>query len=172
MKPNRGTGDDGTTSLAGGSRRRKDDPRVEAYGTVDELAAQVGAAIAARGPIAELVAVLDDLHALAASLAAPGAAGAGVGVEAVNRLDRWTAEIEGGLPPLRSLIRPIGCAEAAAFHVARTVCRRAERRVVELAGSEPIDPDALRYLNRLSDLLFALARLANHRAGIPDDPAR
>lgn len=177
MKPNRGRGDDGTTGLLGGERRRKDDPRVDSYGTVDELAAHIGAAAAAwpdPDGVARLADVFDDLYILAGMLARPRAAGAGPAAaladSAVEKLERWTDEVDGGLPVPQSFIRPGGCPAAAAFHIARTVCRRAERHVVALAAAEPVDPIVPRYLNRLSDLLFALARLANLQAGIPDDP--
>jgi len=177
VKTDWGRGDDGTTSLLGGERRRKDDARVEAYGAVDELDAQIGVAAAAVPDSAaaeRLGIVQDDLHHLAAALAKPEDPPAAL-VEALeraaDRVESWTREIDAALPPLREFVRPGGVPAAAALHVARTVCRRAERRVATVAAVEPVPPAALRYLNRLSDFLFWLARQVNRKAGIPDCPA-
>jgi len=173
------TGDAGQTSLFGGRRVGKDDPRVEAYGAVDELNAVLGLAVAQLGgeePTELLLRLQEDLFRLGADLATPGDAGrAGESrvrvsddlVEALERaIDRYDAE----LPPLRQFILPGGTVAGATLHVARTVARRAERCTVALAAREQVNPAALRYLNRLSDLLFVLARWVNHRAGVAEVP--
>jgi cob(I)alamin adenosyltransferase len=166
------TGDAGETSLFDGTRARKDDARVDAYGEVDELNAWLG--LVRASPIdpalaAELVQIQRDLFALGAQLAdpadklAPRVTKAVLGDADVTRLEESIDRHEAGLPPLRRFILAGGGPAGAALHVARTVCRRAERRMVAL--TPPIDPVLLRYVNRLSDLLFVLARVANHRAG-------
>jgi cob(I)alamin adenosyltransferase len=169
------TGDDGTTGLAAGPRRRKDDLRVEAYGTVDETNACVGLARLHLADDADLDAMLsriqNDLFDLGADLATPDTGEAlsyeplrivGAQVERVERdIDRLNAD----LAPLRSFVLPAGSAAAAALHLARTVCRRAERIVVALSrvDGEVVSPVAVQYLNRLSDLLFVAARTANDK---------
>ena len=169
------TGDKGTTGLFGGGRVPKDDDRVEAYGGVDELNAIIGAARAA-GPMPRvdevLVAVQRDLFAIGALLATPNIekmhehlAKARIDDERIGQLERAIDACDAELEPLKSFIIPGGTPKAAALHVARTVCRRAERRVVHLSHSVEIPPLAVVYLNRLSDLLFSLARVANQRAG-------
>jgi len=170
-------GDRGETDLLGGGRVGKDDGRVEAYGEVDELNACLGAA-AALSPHADLRdlarIVQSTLFSLGAYLASPDearrerAAIAGVCEADVEALEKQIDAFESELLPLRRFILPGGSPAAAAFHVARTVCRRAERRAVGLDRSQPLSPVALRYLNRLSDLLFVLARVENRRAGLPD----
>jgi cob(I)alamin adenosyltransferase len=170
------TGDTGETSLFDQSRVSKADPRVDAYGEVDELNACLGAARAA-GLDADLGGLLDtiqrDLFAIGSRLAdpssriAPRMTKVGLGDDEVARLEQAIDTIEAGLPPLRRFILPGGTLAGALLHVARTVCRRAERRAVGL-GTEAVDPQIVVYLNRLSDLLFVLARAANHRAGQPD----
>ena len=170
------TGDAGSTGLLGGARIAKDGLRIEAYGTVDELNAALGAARALGTPDAALDAALArvqvDLFALGAALAsAPGRelrAGEGVTAADIERLEREIDAWEAELPPLRSFVLPGGSGAAALLHLARTVCRRAERSVVRLAREESAPAEILVYLNRLSDLLFTLARLANHRAGVGD----
>jgi cob(I)alamin adenosyltransferase len=166
------TGDSGETSLFDGSRARKDDPRVDAYGEVDELSAWIGFVRASNADPAldsELIAIQRDLFALGAQLADPGdrlaprVAKAVIADEHVTRLEQLIDRVDAEVPPLRHFILAGGTPAAAALHVARTVCRRAERRIVAL--SPPVDPVLVRYVNRLSDLLFALARLVNHRAG-------
>lgn len=165
-------GDDGTTGLFGAARVRKDDLRVAGYGDVDELNAFLGVA-RAEGPDAELEGILarvqSELFTLGAQLATPDPARAPKDVPTVTDahvaalerdIDRFEAELE----PLRAFILPAGTRLAASLHVARTVCRRAERAVVTLAGREPVPPLAITYLNRLSDHLFTLARVANRRA--------
>ncbi len=169
------TGDSGETSLFGGTRARKSDPRVDAYGEVDELNAWLGLACASPLDPAlteELVHLQRDLFALGAQLADPNekiaarVAKAALGDEHVARLEQLIDRLEVELPPLRRFILAGGAPAGAALHVARTVCRRAERRMVAL--DPPVDPVLLRYVNRLSDLLFVLARVANHRAGVPE----
>jgi cob(I)alamin adenosyltransferase len=172
------TGDAGTTALLGGGRVRKSHPRVAAYGTVDELNSAVGWAIAASSDAqirARLSLLQHDLFTLGAELARPPKAEGRKRPEVpelplprIAEMERWMDEAEGELAPLREFILPGGSPGAAALHLTRTVCRRAEREIVALAESEPIDAEILRYLNRLSDLLFVLARLENARTGTPD----
>jgi cob(I)alamin adenosyltransferase len=170
------TGDSGETSLFDQTRVPKSDPRVEAYGDVDELNACLGVARAA-GVSADVAALIEslqkDLFALGARLADPSARIAARVTKAaitdahVERLEATIDQLEGELPPLKRFVLPGGTPAGAALHLARTVCRRAERRVVSL-GTEAADPAALVYLNRLSDLLFVLARAVNHRSGTPE----
>ena len=167
------TGDTGETSLFDKTRVSKADARVDAYGEVDELNACLGAARAARLD-ADLTGVLEqiqcELFAIGAKLAdpssriAPRVEKATVGETEVQQLELMIDRLEAGLPPLRKFILPGGSTAGALLHLARTVCRRAERRVVGL-GADAVDPIIVVYLNRLSDLLFVMARVANHRAG-------
>lgn len=169
------TGDSGDTGLFGGGRVAKDDQRVEAYGDVDELNAVLGMAraIEVMPRIDEvLVPVQRDLFAIGALLATPDRdkmaqhlEKARIDEERITQLEHLIDDAESELEPLRSFILPGGSPKAAALHVARTVCRRAERRVVTLQRTVEIPSLVVIYLNRLSDLLFTLARLANHRAG-------
>jgi cob(I)alamin adenosyltransferase len=176
------TGDDGETGLFGGPRVRKNCPRIEAYGTVDELNAVVGM-VRAQSLSADqrlpadldglLARIQNELFDLGAQLATPDPAKFGIAgateahVAALEgEIDRYEAELE----PLKQFILPGGTPAAAALHLARTVCRRAERCTVTLAETETISPGAVIYLNRLSDLLFVLARAANRRAGVADVP--
>jgi cob(I)alamin adenosyltransferase len=173
------TGDTGQTGLVGGSRVGKDHPRVVAYGEVDELNAVLGL-VRAEPPPAELDALLRevqrDLFAIGAQLADPEArigerkAKAAVTAAHVERLEQAIDRHEAELPPLRAFILPGGSRLGAALHLARTVCRRAERAVVSLAGAEDVDPLVVAYVNRLSDLLFVLARHQNQRQGQAEDP--
>ena len=170
------TGDAGETALFDGSRVSKADPRVDAYGHIDELNAVLGQARAA-GVDPAMDAWLDrlqrDLFALGAQLADPASriaarvTKADIGPQDTARLEAWIDEAEAELAPLRRFVLPAGVPAGAALHLARTVCRRAERHVVAL-GAGAVDADLLAYVNRLSDLLFVLARLANARAGVPD----
>ncbi|GIX33076.1 MAG: ATP--cobalamin adenosyltransferase [Lysobacterales bacterium] len=161
------TGDDGSTGLGDGTRVPKDHPRVCAYGTVDELNAALGMVLAEELPEAvreALEPIQHQLFDLGGELAVPGhAAIADEHVEALERtLDRLNAE----LPPLREFILPGGGRAAATCHLARTICRRAEREVVRLTRHESVRPEVVRYLNRLSDLLFVLCRvIARDRGG-------
>jgi cob(I)alamin adenosyltransferase len=169
------TGDAGDTGLFGGGRVGKDDPRVEAYGDVDELNAALGLARAVEmmPRIDEtLVPIQRDLFSLGALLATPDREKmrqhlekARIDEGRVAELERAIDDGEAELEPLRAFIVPGGTPKAAALHVARTVCRRAERRVVTLARDVELPEIVVVYLNRLSDLLFVLARVANRRAG-------
>lgn len=161
------TGDDGTTGLGDGTRVDKDDPRVEAYGTVDELNSVVGLTLAE--PLAPeigacLLRVQHELLDLGGELCIPGHRA--ISAEQVTRLETELDGFNAGLPALKEFILPGGSRAAAACHLARTVCRRAERRVWSLHRESPLNSEALRYLNRLSDLLFVLARvIARHDRG-------
>jgi cob(I)alamin adenosyltransferase len=172
------TGDAGTTGLFGGGRVAKSHPRVEAYGEVDELNAVIGWAVAVVHDTwirDRLVILQADLFAIGAHLASPPAA-AGRKRPALpelpdgrpSEIESWIDGADVELDPLRSFVLPGGAPGAAALHFARTVCRRAERRVVALAADEPVDPVILVILNRASDFLFAAARLENRRAGQTD----
>jgi cob(I)alamin adenosyltransferase len=169
------TGDAGTTGLFGGGRVPKDDARVDAYGDVDELNAVLGAA-RATGPMPRvdevLVAVQRDLFAIGALLATPDVekmhahlTKARIDDARIEELERAIDACDNELEPLKAFIVPGGTPKAAALHVARTVCRRAERKVVHLQHSVELPKLTVVYLNRLSDLLFSLARVANKRAG-------
>jgi cob(I)alamin adenosyltransferase len=167
-------GDNGETSLFGGTRVSKADARVDAYGEVDELNACLGAARAALDDVdleQTIVLIQQELFAVGARLADPAARIAGrvtkaaVTAEAVQRLEQTIDRLEQELPPLRRFILPGGGTAGALLHLARTVCRRAERRVVAL-GPDAVEAIVIVYLNRLSDLLFMMARAANRRSGI------
>jgi cob(I)alamin adenosyltransferase len=168
------TGDAGDTGLFGGGRVPKSHPRVEAYGDVDELNATLGVARAAGADDqidALLVRVQQDLFAIGALLATPDRAKmhthlekARIDQERIADLERAIDAADTELEPLRAFILPGGSPKAAALHVARTVCRRAERRIVEIAAEMEIPQLVVVYLNRLSDVLFTLARLANKRS--------
>jgi cob(I)alamin adenosyltransferase len=170
------TGDGGETSLFDNTRVSKADARVDAYGEVDEVNACLGAARAA-GVDADIGSVLEaiqkDLFALGARLADPSAriaarvTKAAIGESDVQRLEVIIDRLEEELPPLRRFILPGGGPAGAALHLARTVCRRAERRVIAL-GADAVEPILVAYLNRLSDLLFVMARAVNHRAGVTE----
>ena len=192
------TGDAGETSLFDNSRVSKADPRVDAYGEVDEVNACLGAALAAvrlrhsaasafaratadksegQGADDDIAVVLTtvqkDLFAVGARLADPSSriaervTKAAVTAEQIALLERAIDRLETELPPLRRFILPGGSPAGALLHLARTVCRRAERRVVAL-GADSVEPGVIIYLNRLSDLLFVMARAINHRAGVPE----
>jgi cob(I)alamin adenosyltransferase len=176
-----GTGDEGTTGLFGGQRVRKDAARVEAYGAVDEANALLGVARAMLrpdDPLGErLVQIQGELFVVGADLATPEVEGKAasasvprVQAEDITRLEAWIDEAQAELEPLRSFILPGGGQAAAHLHLARTVCRRAERRAVTLGAEEHVSPDIRVYLNRLSDLLFVWARLVNTREGIRETP--
>jgi cob(I)alamin adenosyltransferase len=170
-------GDRGETDLLGGRRVAKDDLRVEAYGAVDELNAALGVCAAAtgHGDLREIVQqVQARLFALGSYLATvagrrpPDDSVSERGAEHVDALEQQIDLLEEELEPLKRFILPGGCQAAALFHVARTACRLAERRAVRLHRDEPLDEAALRYLNRLSDLLFVMARVENRRAGVSE----
>lgn len=180
------TGDEGTTGIFGGDRVLKSHPRIEAYGTVDEANSVIGVALSALGDDAAferarevLFRVQSDLFVLGADLATPAEAKPFVPritPSMTTALEQDIDAFEADLPPLKHFILPGGHAAAAQLHLARTVCRRAERLAVEAAPGERFNAHALVYLNRLSDLLFVMARWVNARAGggetewIPDAP--
>lgn len=170
------TGDDGTTALGSGERVRKDNLRVAAYGTVDETNAAIGMArvhlgAGAPGVDAKLARIQNDLFDLGADLCVPDRGQKlayeplRITADQVKRLEQEIDEMNGELKPLRSFILPGGTPAAAGLHLARTVCRRAERLVVELAAQagEPVSDAAIQYVNRLSDFLFVAARYVNDR---------
>ena len=163
-------GDDGRTDLRTTDRVSKASTRIDAYGTVDELNAVLGC-VRSEGDLEEKVRrVQHHLHVLQADLANPDleSGEARIGREHVETLERWIDSYDDELEPLTSFILPGGSPLGGALHHARTVCRRAERRAVSLAHDEPVNDYALTYLNRLSDLLFVLARVANARAGVEE----
>jgi len=172
------TGDAGATGLFGGGRVAKDDARVAAYGDVDELNSAIGVARATDPTdFADdlLASIQRDLFAIGGHLATPdpekvrkALARAELSEARVTVFERAIDDADSELPELRAFVLPAGTPKAAALHLARTVCRRAERSVVHLAAGADVPPLFLVYLNRLSDLLFTLARLANHRGGAGD----
>lgn len=166
------TGDQGETSLGDGSRAPKDHPRVAAYGSVDELNAVLGLVVASAGPLDEsrrqlLESIQNDLFDVGADLCLPQTSNERSGkvlrveAEQARRLEQAIDRLNERLQPLRSFVLPGGTPLAAWCHLARTVCRRAERDVVTLARTETVNPQVVIYLNRLSDLLFVLARVSN-----------
>jgi cob(I)alamin adenosyltransferase len=166
------TGDDGTTGLGDGSRVPKHHPRVAAYGSVDELSSVIGLGLAqgVAEPFADwLLVVQNDLFDLGSDLCVPGEGGETkrLGATYTERIEEWIDEVNGDLDPLESFILPGGTTAAAWLHLARTTCRRAERDLHSLMATEgkSVNGETLRYLNRLSDLLFVLARALNKGAG-------
>jgi len=158
------TGDDGSTGLGDGTRVPKDDPRVEAYGTVDELNSVLGMLLAEDVHVDVrqcLTRVQHELLDLGGELCIPGHVA--IGATQVARLEQELDGFNDALPPLKEFILPGGSRAAAACHLARTVCRRVERRAWTLAKQAEVNPEALRYLNRLSDLLFVLARVISRQ---------
>jgi cob(I)alamin adenosyltransferase len=174
MKAYSGTGDKGETSLYGGTRVEKANPRVEAYGAVDELNSQIGVA---RAHIKEkkldeiLKSVQRDLWILGGDLASElvSANVPRISKEQLDKLESVTDQLDSGLPRLQRFILPGGSVAGAELHVARAVCRRAERRIVALSKVESINPEVLPYINRLSSFLFVLARTVNKRARVPEE---
>ena len=170
------TGDDGTTGLIGGARVPKSDRRLECTGTIDELNASIGlAAVVLDDAISEIVRqIQSDLFVIGSHIAAPDAASSRssglpeLDGRLITRLETQIDAADAELPPLRNFILPGGTEAAARLHLARTVCRRAERLLVEFAIDQTVSPVILTYLNRLSDWLFVYARLVNHRAGVAD----
>lgn len=161
-------GDRGETSLFGGQRVPKDHPRVAAYGSLDELNSCLGVAIAflrQRRVASLLQEVQADLFQLGAELASPGSDRFRLPAARVEDLERLIDQYDAKVEPLKSFVLPGGAPAAAFLHLARTLCRRAERQVVALSRSEDVSPQALAYLNRLSDLLFVLARYVNKAEG-------
>lgn len=172
-------GDEGETSLFGGARVPKNDIRVEAYGTVDELNSVLGLAVSALPDSmdewrARLQAIQADCFTLGAILATPDIGEAkpkhipDLPHARVTRLEEWIDKLDEEVESLQAFVLPGGSGSAASLHQARSVCRRAERRVVALTQLQQLDGIVLRYLNRLSDFLFAVARVANARQGVPD----
>lgn len=172
------TGDDGDTGLFGGARVSKASARVEAYGTVDELNAALGVTRAAGAwdELDELLgSIQSDLFTLGAELATVPGKEASLGIPLLDDRDVARLEVaidqsEATLPPLKNFVLPAGTPTAAALHLARTVCRRAERALVGLPEGQGARGELKVYLNRLSDLLFSLARQVNQRAGVEDVP--
>lgn len=177
------TGDDGTTGLFGGQRVSKDHPRVEAYGTLDEFNAAIGLAAAACDPRRPLHAGLLEIFAqlqsrlfdIGADLATPEGDKHEKKIQRIDEhhveeAERWIDEIDDGNSPMKSFVMPGGTELASRLHVARTICRRAERLMVALHHAEPISAATIVYVNRISDLLFAMARRVNKDAGVADVP--
>lgn len=172
------TGDAGSTGLFGGPRVSKDDDRIEAYGTIDELNAVLGMVRSAEIPgdiDAQLEEVQHELFAIGAELATPDPDEHQMRLidsHKIARLEEWIDAHEHGVPPLKQFILPAGTAGASHLHLARSVCRRAERRVVTLARRHEaaVSEELMTYLNRLSDYLFVVSRVANQRAGVGDTP--
>jgi cob(I)alamin adenosyltransferase len=168
------TGDDGTTGLYGGGRVAKCDPRIEAFGTIDELNAQLGVARTVALPqfCDEILASLQNrMFDLGAELATEHVVARGTDSlqdTHVAQVESWIDKLESGLSPLQTFILPGGSPGAAALHLARCICRRAERQMVGLAQAASVREIALRYINRVSDLLFVMARAANAELGRPD----
>lgn len=166
------TGDKGQTSLFGGGRVMKNNARIEAYGTVDELNATIGLVLSLK-PTPEtanrLQTIQNTLFILGSDLATPPESRALV--ERIKsaeseQLENWIDEMEGSLEPLRNFILPGGTPAASTIHIARTVCRRAERSVITAASTNNISDDCIKYLNRLSDFLFVLSRYENFKCGV------
>jgi len=178
------TGDQGETGLFGGQRVRKDHARVEAYGEVDELNAVLGCVAAAlevegqQEMMARIRLLQADLFSVGANLATPSPLDGGrpndhipdLPVQRIREMEDWMDDAERELEPLRVFILPGGTESSSRLHLARTVCRRAERRVITLTDEAHIEEGVVIYLNRLSDLLFTWARLVNWRAGANDIP--
>ena len=171
------TGDDGSTGLIGGRRTSKGDPRIECIGAVDEVNASIGwaAVLGDAELIAALREVQGELFAIGAHLATPEGMSPSATTPALDaawaaRLESQIDAAEASLPPLRNFILPGGVESAARLHLARTVCRRAERLLVAFATAHAVDPLILTYFNRLSDWLFVQARRANQLAGVADVP--
>lgn len=170
------TGDEGLTGLGGGQRVPKDSPRVETYGTVDELNSQIGAALATglcERLASELALIQNELFDLGSDLATPSVSQARHPVPTVEprhieKLERLIDELNDIVGPLANFLLPGGSPGAAQLHVARTVCRRAERAATTLGREEQIGPTVIPYLNRLSDALFVMARYENHERGVTE----
>lgn len=170
------TGDEGMTGLGGGRRVPKDDARVAAYGTVDELNSQLGVAVAAglsERLVGELGTIQNELFDLGSDLCWPSDDARRERIPTVQphhveRLERLIDELNGVVGPLRNFLLPGGSPGAAQLHLARTICRRAERETVSLARDEPVGALVIPYLNRLSDALFVMARYENHERGVAE----
>lgn len=171
------TGDAGTTSLVGGTRIRKNSIRLEAYGTVDEFSSFLGIVLSSPECPEEyrlqLQSIQNMMFNFGGYLASPVAEGEspkawGLEEEHIHTIEGWIDSLDAETPKVNSFVLPGGCMAAAHAHVARSVCRRAERRILALAEQEYVDPQLLIYFNRLSDYLFILARRLNHLNGIPE----
>jgi cob(I)alamin adenosyltransferase len=163
------TGDDGSTGLGDGTRAPKDSARVEAYGTVDELNSTLGLLLTQKLPVsvsAQLTDIQHELFDLGGELCIPGRIA--IAQQQIDRLEHELDAMNSELTPLKEFILPGGTEAAAICHIARTVCRRAERRVITLSRTESVSPVAIAYLNRLSDYLFVLSRYLNKAANHPD----
>ena len=163
------TGDEGKTGLGDGSRVGKDDLRIAVIGDVDELNSSIGLVLAENFPDslkAPLLVIQHDLFELGAELCLPGQSR--IGANHVSRIDENIEKMNADLSPLREFVLPGGSRAAALCHLARTVCRRAERSLVALSRIEKVEPESLKYLNRLSDFLFVLARRVNRESGSGD----
>ncbi|MBD5204916.1 MAG: cob(I)yrinic acid a,c-diamide adenosyltransferase [Bacteroidales bacterium] len=172
-----GTGDAGTTSLVDGSRVKKNSVRIEAYGTVDELSSALGVVAADKDCPADiktqLLEVQNELFNIGCYLATEVPAGSepkckSLEGDTIPRLEGWIDRLDEQTPKIRAFVLPGGAQLAAFAHVARTVCRRAERRVMDLADTSYVDPMVIKYINRLSDYLFIAARYINHSQGVPE----
>jgi len=168
------TGDNGTTSLADGSRAAKDDARLEAYGTIDELNSWLGLlAVESPHPGVSrfIVEIQNRIFDIGGYLATPGAECCnGISADAIEAVEHDIDRLDSEVEPMHCFILPGGTTASSHAQIARTVCRRAERRMVTLAATAPVDGAVARYVNRLSDWLFAYARWLNAHAGIPDIP--
>jgi cob(I)alamin adenosyltransferase len=163
------TGDKGTTVLGDGTRTDKDSPRIEVIGSVDELNSAIGVLLCHRLSASVQASLIDIQHRLfdiGGELSMPGVTV--INESRVNILEQQLDSMNAGLPPLKEFVLPGGCAAAAACHLARAICRRSERRLFSLSRSEATNPFTIQYLNRLSDLLFVMARHLNKCAGEPD----
>lgn len=171
------TGDDGTTSLVGGERVKKNSARLEAYGTIDELSSCLGAISSdksspdeIKGQIQIIQNELFNIGAYLATAPAPGAQPACTSLDesVSNQLEQWIDVLDEQTPKIHAFILPGGSEAASKSHLARVVCRRAERRIIDLADTEYVDPAVIKYINRLSDYLFIAARYLNFIQGIGD----
>lgn len=171
------TGDSGTTSLVGGERVKKNSTRIEAYGTIDELSSVLGlveadcpGGEALKDYLREIQNELFNIGCYLATDVAPGSEPqcASLHGDAIADLEKWIDRLDEETPKIRAFVLPGGTRLAAEAHMARTVCRRAERRILDLAEQAYVDPALIRYVNRLSDFLFIAARYFNHKAGCPE----
>lgn len=172
-----GTGDNGTTSLVGGERISKVSIRLEAYGTVDEFSSFLGVVLShplcpsdLKDQMLEIQNMLFDAGCYLASAVKEGEHNScnGIDDKSVSRLEGWIDILDGKTPKIRAFVLPGGCEVAAHCHVARTVCRRAERRILELAATEYVDPVLIKWVNRMSDYLFIAARYLNYCQGVAE----
>ncbi len=171
------TGDAGTTSLVGGTRVKKNSVRLEAYGTLDEFSSFLGCVLSepscppsVKEQLLEVQNMMFNFGGYLASETPEGESPAAWGLteDHIKEMERWIDELDSATPKVNAFVLPGGCMPAAHAHVARSVCRRAERRILDLAEVEYVDPALLRYINRLSDYLFILARYLNHTNGVDE----